>query len=129
VTFHAAAAVTVRNADPLALRSACENIIRNAIRFTQRGTAVRVDLEMAKGVPGEQVLLFVRDQGPGVPEESLGSIFQPFVRVVRNADPAEGSGLGLAIACEAIRLHHGSIVASNLQPAGLEISVRLPVGA
>jgi two-component system sensor histidine kinase CpxA len=56
----------------------------------------------------------------------LQNIFNPFFRVNGPARQSEGNGLGLAIALEAIRLHHGSITASNLNPTGLEISVRLP---
>jgi two-component system, OmpR family, sensor histidine kinase CpxA len=68
----------------------------------------------------------VRDQGPGVPEEALQSIFLPFVRVDREDDMSGGNGLGLAIAAEAIRLHHGMISAANLLPSGLEVKIQLP---
>ena len=73
-------------------------------------------------------ILSVRDHGPGVPEESLEAIFQPFHRISGDAQgAAEGNGLGLAIASEAIRLHRGTISAANLRPTGLEITIRLPI--
>jgi signal transduction histidine kinase len=72
-------------------------------------------------------LLFVRDRGPGVPEDSLEAIFQPFYRISRDADASSGNGLGLAIAAEAIRLHRGKIHAANLSPAGLEVMIQLPI--
>jgi signal transduction histidine kinase len=118
--------VFLQNADPHALRSACENIIRNAIRFTRQGTAVQVTLEMDSSTPEPFALLSVRDYGPGVPEKSLRSIFQPFVQVASDEIPQEGNGLGLAIALEAVRMHGGTICAANLTRGGLEICVRLP---
>jgi two-component system, OmpR family, sensor histidine kinase CpxA len=119
--------VVLEAADSLALRSACENIVRNAIHFTRPGTKVNVTLGVDNVPSSQQVLLTVRDQGPGVPKDALQNIFSPFFRVNGPNRRRTGNGLGLAIALEAIRLHHGSITASNLNPEGLEISVRLPV--
>lgn len=121
----------IEKADQLALRSACENIIRNAIRHTRPGTAVDVLLRKDQSSLLPQVCLCVRDCGPGVPQEFLVPIFQPFFRVKSTPDPGgpshtKGNGLGLAIAYEAVRLHKGSIVASNLSPSGLEIEMRIP---
>jgi signal transduction histidine kinase len=78
-------------------------------------------------MPELVVILSVRDHGPGVPEESLEAIFQPFYRISGDAQGANGNGLGLAIASEAIRLHGGTISAANLRPTGLEITIRLPI--
>jgi two-component system, OmpR family, sensor histidine kinase CpxA len=119
--------VVLETADSLALRSACENIVRNAIHFTRPGTKVNVALGIDNAPSSRQVFLTVRDQGPGVPKDALQNIFSPFFRINGAGRHREGNGLGLAIALEAIRLHHGSITASNLNPEGLEISVRLPV--
>jgi two-component system sensor histidine kinase CpxA len=88
---------------------------------------VHVALEIANGLSGPMAFLSVRDQGPGVPEEALQSIFLPFVRVDREDDVSGGNGLGLAIAAEAIRLHHGMIAATNLLPAGFEVRIQLPL--
>jgi two-component system sensor histidine kinase CpxA len=125
VTFHRKGSVILGNADPHALRSACENVIRNAVRFTQPKTNVDIDLEIDRSAPEPLALLSVRDHGPGVPEDSLQAIFQPFFRI--NAEATGGNGLGLAIAFEAIRLHRGRISATNLLPTGLEINIRLPI--
>jgi signal transduction histidine kinase len=124
----------IEKADQTALRSACENIIRNAIRYTRPGTAVDVLLRKDQSSSLPQLSLFVRDRGPGVPQEFLAKIFQPFFRVRSTPGPGgpshkNGNGLGLAIAYEAIRLHKGSIVASNLSPSGLEIEMRIPTSS
>ena len=119
--------VVLENADSLALRSACENIVRNAIRFTRPGTEVKVVLGIDNAAASPAVILRVCDEGPGVPKDALQNIFRPFFRINGPERQSEGNGLGLAIALEAVRLHDGSITASNLNPEGLEISIRLPL--
>jgi Histidine kinase-, DNA gyrase B-, and HSP90-like ATPase len=94
-------------------------------RFTEPGMNVEIDLEIDRSAPESLALLSVRDHGPGVPEDSLRAIFQPFVRI--NTEGTGGNGLGLAIAFEAIRLHRRRISATNLLPTGLEINIRLPM--
>ncbi len=127
VSLESSSPVVLETADSLALRSACENIVRNAIHFTRPGTEVNVALGIDNAASSRHVFLTVRDQGPGVPKDALQNIFSPFFRINGPGRRKEGNGLGLAIALEAIRLHYGSITASNLNPEGLEISVRLPV--
>jgi two-component system, OmpR family, sensor histidine kinase CpxA len=126
VSLESSGPIILETADSLSLRSACENIVRNAIHFTRHGTEVKVALGIDNAPSARQVCLTVRDQGPGVPKDALQKIFSPFFRISGLDSQRDGNGLGLAIALEAIRLHQGSITASNLDPEGLEISVRLP---
>ena len=129
VRLQAEGGVVIEKADQHALRSACENILRNAIRFTAPGSEVEVILKTERMNPSSQVVLLVCDHGSGVPEALLQQIFQPFFRVKEpSSDPRanKGTGLGLAIALEAIRQHHGTIVASNAKPIGLEVKIMLP---
>src|SRR6267142_3025499 len=126
VSLETSSPIVLERADSLALRSACENIVRNAIHFTRPGTEVKVALGIDNGASSSQVILTVCDEGPGVPNDALQNIFSPFFRINEPERQSEGNGLGLAIAVEAIRLHHGSITASNLSPGGREISVRMP---
>jgi len=127
VSLQTSGSIILRNADPHALRSACENIIRNAVRFTRPGSDVQIVLEVDRSAPEPRALLSIRDHGPGVPEGSLQAIFQPFYRINGDGEATGGNGLGLAIASEAIRLHRGTIRAENLRPTGLEIIIQLPV--
>lgn len=127
VTLRTTGSIILRNADAHALRSACENIIRNAVRFTPPESDVQIVLEADRCGLEPLTFLSVRDHGPGVPEDSLQAIFQPFYRIHRDAEAMAGNGLGLAIASEAIRLHRGTIRAQNLRPTGLEIIIELPV--
>ena len=132
VSLGAAHSVVLENAYPHGLRSACENIVRNAIRYSPPGGKVEVSLILSGDGGGDRerrALLSVRDRGPGVPEEHLKHIFQPFFRLNQPEGTGNGNGLGLAIALEAVRLNGGTIRASNLSPSGLNIEVNLPVGA
>lgn len=107
---------------PDLLRRAVENVIRNAIRHTPVGSAVRVVLAAGEG---RSLSLVVADQGPGVPERELEAIFAPFFRSGDNAG-AEGHGLGLAIARRIVEAHSGSIHAQNIPGGGLQVLIVLP---
>lgn len=122
VTFTADAGCLVKG-DASLLRSAAENIIRNALFYTAAGTSVEVALSRN----GSDAVLTVRDRGPGVPEDALAKLFRPFFRVeeARERDSG-GTGLGLAIAERAVRVHAGTIRAENMSDGGLRIEVRLP---
>ena len=107
------------------LRRAIENILRNAIRFAPTGTEVEVTVASNSS----KAEIVVRDYGPGVPDDALPRIFDPFFRVddSRNASTG-GIGLGLAIANRAIQLHHGRLAAENAHP-GLRVRIEVPLTA
>jgi two-component system, OmpR family, sensor histidine kinase CpxA len=116
--------------DPDLLRSAVENVIRNATRYTNEGTTVEARLERRASNAGQEIVVRVLDSGPGVPEEALAKIFEPFYRLddARNRLTG-GAGLGLSIADRAIRLHGGQLRASNRKEGGLEVEIRIPDGS
>jgi two-component system sensor histidine kinase CpxA len=106
------------------LRSAFDNVLRNAIRHTADGTAVEVSLSLGEAA----AVITIRDHGCGVPEEHLESLFEPFSRVTDARERSTGgAGLGLAIARRAIEVHGGSVDAQNHPDGGLEVTIRLPV--
>jgi two-component system sensor histidine kinase CpxA len=101
------------------IRSAVENVLRNAVRFSPPGGAVEIDVDGDEGEARLQVL----DRGPGVPPEDLPHIFEPF------HGEGSGAGLGLAIAHRVIRLHGGRIAAENREDGGFAVTISLPLSA
>jgi len=118
--------------DPELLRSAFENVIRNAVRFSPPGAVVVVSARrVTERDMGETVEIAVHDSGPGVPEKELGLIFEPFYRVdaARAHQGTAGEGLGLAIAARALAVHGGTISAHNMPGGGLAVVVTLPLAS
>jgi len=116
--------------DPELLRSAFENVIRNAVRYSPADAVVGIaaDRVAGEGQQGGLVEVVIRAQGCGVPEQELGRIFEPFYRVdaARGHGRAGGEGLGLAIASRAVALHGGHIAARNAEGGGLSVTITLP---
>jgi two-component system sensor histidine kinase CpxA len=107
------------------LRSAIENVLRNAVRYTEVNTAVELTLKRQ----GSQSVLTIRDHGPGVPAAELVRLFEPFYRVTQQARERDtgGYGLGLAITARVINAHHGKVEAVNLPTGGLQITLIVPM--
>jgi len=103
------------------MRRAIDNVVRNALRFSGRGQAVTVSLTHAD----QWLKIDVEDQGPGVEEDKLSSIFDPFVRV-KSPLSGKGYGLGLAITRKVMLAHEGKVDARNADPHGLVISLQVP---
>jgi len=105
------------------LRSAIENVVRNALLHTPPGTRVTIDLAPPQG---QHVSLRICDSGPGVAAHELATIFEPFYRG-SSAEQRNGYGLGLSIARRAIEAHGGKIRADNLPTGGLCVVFTLPI--
>jgi two-component system, OmpR family, sensor histidine kinase CpxA len=112
------------------LRSAIENVVRNALIHTSDATAVEISLTHRENGKTAHATVSVRDYGRGVPPSLLAQIFRPFFRVQDSPDPKlRGTGLGLAIAERAVKIHGGSITAANHPEGGLVVEIRLPAKA
>ena len=110
--------------NPMLLKSAMENVIRNAIRHTEVNTSV--DITMQAG-DNNQMLIQIKDHGPGIEEDMIDKIFEPFVRTSSARDRQSGGyGLGLTIAKRAINLHKGEITAKNNTESGMSVLIQLP---
>jgi signal transduction histidine kinase len=104
---------------PRALKRCLSNLLHNAITY---GGDVKITVE-----DGRDLIVRIRDAGPGIPEGDLERVFEPFFRLEssRNRDTG-GSGLGLSIARDIAQSHGGSLTLRNLPAGGLEAELRLP---
>jgi two-component system, OmpR family, sensor histidine kinase CpxA len=115
---------------PALLHSAIENVVRNATRYTREGTSAQVTLERGSSASGPEAVIRIADAGPGVPEDSLDKLFRPFYRIDdARGRQTGGAGLGLAITERAVRLHGGTVKASNRPEGGLQVEIRLPLAS
>ena len=112
----------VINADPVLMRSALENIIRNALHYTASKSEVIVQLIQKQN----SLLISIEDQGAGVPKDKLNKLFEPFARVSEARDRKTGGfGLGLAITGRVIHAHGGKVWAENKPEGGLIVRISL----
>ncbi|MGV7121856.1 HAMP domain-containing sensor histidine kinase [Sphingopyxis sp. 550A] len=116
---------SIDNAPPIrgdaeTIRRAIDNVIRNAIRFSEAGNPVDVDYRLEAGAH----CILVADRGPGIDEASIDAMFEPFAR---ESEESLGFGLGLAIAKRGIAIHGGTIAASNREGGGLVVRLRIPI--
>lgn len=112
-------AALVANVDPALLRSAVENVVRNALQYSVRATTVTVD----KNEEANSVEIRIADDGPGVEDTDLPQLFEPFFT---GRSTRAGAGIGLAIARRALELHGGTIAARNADGGGLVVTMSLP---
>lgn len=124
VVYAARTGASVRG-DRALLKSAFENVIRNALHHTPIGTSVEVALTRDDAT--KRVLVSVRDHGQGVDPILIPDLFKPFVRAQYARDRDSGGyGIGLAIADAAVKRHRGEITARNHEDGGLLVRILLP---
>src|ERR1700733_131107 len=127
VDLHADCECVVQGRRELLYR-AIENVVRNAVRYTEAGT--QVEIRLRQDHQNHVAAVEISDRGPGIPESEVESIFRPFHRVdaARSAQTG-GFGVGLAISERAVKLHNGQIRASNRAGGGTTIQISLPLPA
>jgi signal transduction histidine kinase len=104
---------------PQALKRCLRNLIENALKYGKSALVVIED-------GAERLTLRIRDRGPGIPDEELERVFEPFYRVeASRGRDSGGTGLGLTIARSVAQLHGGTLVLRNV-PGGLEAVLTLP---
>jgi two-component system phosphate regulon sensor histidine kinase PhoR len=115
-------------ADAGAIRSAIQNLISNAIKYSPAGTAVEIEARDARGKAGQEIQIAVRDEGEGILAADLRHIFDPFYRGrgVRDAQ-VEGSGLGLSLVRQVIEAHGGRVSVDSSPGKGSTFLLCLPV--
>jgi PAS domain S-box-containing protein len=104
------------------MRHILTNLLSNAINYSPQGGEIRVELKSC----ANEMVLIVRDSGIGIPESSLPTIFESFVRG-HNVGTISGTGLGLAIVKRSVDLHQGEITCQSIEGEGTTFTVRLPI--
>jgi PAS domain S-box-containing protein len=107
----------VREVDPFLMSQVFRNVFENALEASPAGSAVTVRCSDAAG--SDEILIAIRDQGPGLTAEQQRRIFEPFFTT-----KAKGTGLGMAIAHRIVQSHRGAMAASS--PQGAQIEIKLP---
>lgn len=111
-------------AKPLALKRAIGNLFDNALYYGQK---VEIAVHPSQGAGGDLVEIEIRDHGPGVPEDAMGSLFQPYVRLEHGrAQNSGGMGLGLGISRNIVQAHGGELLLRNHPEGGLIATIILP---
>jgi len=106
------------------LHRAVENVVRNAVKHSPSGGLIVINMQKNDN---QTIGITVSDEGSGVPEADVLSIFKPFFRSDQTKT-SDGHGLGLAISHHIVSAHQGSILANNRADGGLCITITLPVG-
>jgi two-component system OmpR family sensor kinase len=106
-------------ADRQRLETALDSLVENAVRYTEEGGRI----ELAAYPDGESVVIEVRDNGSGIPDEELAYIFESF----RSGSSRGGTGMGLAIVKAIVEAHGGAVSAENVPGGGASFRLRLPV--
>lgn len=112
----------IGNVDLEKTKQVIRNLLANAVKFSPRGGQVQIDLERGEGT----LVVSLSDQGPGVPENELESIFDKFVQSSETQTGAGGTGLGLAICRQIVRAQGGRIWVQNCPTGGARFCTELP---
>ncbi|NQU64025.1 MAG: hybrid sensor histidine kinase/response regulator [SAR324 cluster bacterium] len=122
--------------DRATISQVAQNLLSNAIKFTQADKAISISfssknmsgIDRFEGQPvNYSLVISIKDQGPGIPDNELESIFDRFIQSSKTKTGAGGTGLGLSICLEIIKAHHGKILAENNPEGGATFSFTLPV--
>ncbi len=120
ITYHAREERIAYFGRPNALKRVFNNLIENAVKYGKQA-----DVTLIERV--DHLIIEIQDQGPGIPENQLEKVFEPFYRIERSRNKdTGGTGLGLAVAREIIRSQGGDIILSNLHEGGLLATITLP---
>lgn len=118
ILLHKRTALPPLNADSVKLKEAFHNLIRNSAEAINKNGTISIDIFYED----EHIIIAIADDGPGIPDECLSSIFDPFVTYKK-----EGTGLGLAITKNIISAHNGTIIAESNAGSGAVFTLSLPI--
>ena len=104
---------------PIGLKRAVRNVIENAVRYGVRARIEQSDTAFR---------IILEDEGPGIPEARLESVFEPFIRLDESRNMESGGiGLGLSIVRSIVQSHGGDVILENREEGGLRVTIALPL--
>ena len=112
--------------DPERLRQVFCNLLDNADKHGGSGGRVEVSVGRERWEEKDEVVIRIRDYGPGIPEDELPYIKYKFYK---GSSKARGSGIGLAVCDEIVNSHNGTLEIGNASGGGCAVTIRLPIGA
>jgi len=114
--------------DPRRMRQVLDNLLDNAVKYTPDSKTIWLTVSQDIGSPGSMVRLTIRDNGPGIPEDQLETVFEPFKQSNgHTSHHTRGFGLGLAICRGIIETHRGRIWAEAAPGQGASLIITLPI--
>ena len=108
--------------DPERIRQVLTNLISNALRYSPRGSSIKIDLTESNSSAERRAVISVEDSGPGIAAEDLPHVFDRFYK----SSDSRGMGLGLSIAKYIVEAHGGEIEAESVEGRGTKIWFSLP---
>lgn len=115
------------NGDPMILKLAISNLLENSVSFSPKGGMVQMSLQRVADKDGENAVITIQDQGPGLPGYALERAFEHFYSLPRPISERKGTGLGLPLAREAVTLHRGHVTLMNSDCGGCVAQIILPL--
>ncbi|MBZ5658378.1 MAG: hypothetical protein LAO56_24240 [Acidobacteriia bacterium] len=115
--------ISMVSADPDMIGLALRQLLGNAVKYSPHGSTIAISATQTEGI----VTVRVRDQGPGIPQDEIESIFERFYRGSRTRDSVAGTGMGLSVARDIINAHQGRLWAENRPEGGAQFSFSLPI--
>jgi two-component system sensor histidine kinase KdpD len=109
--------------DPTLIDQVLVNLLENILRYTPPGSPIRIEMSQAD----QEMVLSIRDQGPGIPEGERERVFEKFYRGRGTSALDGGTGLGLTICRAVAAAHQGSITLSSPTGGGTLVELRLPI--
>ena len=105
--------------EPL-MRHVWSNLLSNAVKFSPCGGLIEIGMK----TQGDDIVVWIKDSGPGIPEEAMKHIFNRFYQA-DSSHKQEGNGLGLSLVDKILKLEGGRVQVENCQPAGCKFTVYL----
>jgi len=115
--------ISSANADPDMIGLALRQLLGNAVKYSPPGSTIAISANQTDGT----ITVRVRDQGSGIPQDEIESIFERFYRGSRARDSVPGTGMGLSVARDIINAHQGRLWVENRPEGGAQFSFSLPV--